>query len=102
MKNIKTFEEYSGVIYNPENPDKRMDGQTGTNVPDLYHINVTDIKLDRGNNAKEKQEARKKRNKLLAKEYRDAKMANIPGEDDIIKYSPYIKRIDSNAGGAMN
>jgi len=103
MKHLQYFEDYSGRIYNPENPDKRTDGPSATEVPTPYHIIVDEpLKIQRGSSVKRKQKLREKNRKEMSKEFRISKLMQYQTTDDIIQFSPYIKRVDSNAGGATN
>lgn len=103
MNNIKTFEEYSGKIYNPENHDKRTDGPSASELPRLYHINVnTPPKIKRGNNARKKQELREKDRKEKAREFKIAKLQDFQTDDDIIKSGVPLRQPTTNAGGATS
>lgn len=85
------FKSYQGTSFDGG------DGPSGTELPEPSKEVATKVKIDRGH--KENKE-RKRKNKKMSKEYRNAKMMkNYQLDDDLVKFAPRTSPT-TNAGGA--
>lgn len=101
MKYIQTYEEFNGAnlplnynttvnfVTNQRLQFDGADGPAGTEIPHKFHqSNNNQPIIQKGNNAKRKQELREERRKKMSKEYRSAKLMNYQTDDDLIKNAP--------------
>ncbi|NPV12970.1 MAG: hypothetical protein HPY57_14485 [Ignavibacteria bacterium] len=108
MKHIKTYEEFNGpnlaLNYNinydfTTYQGKQFDGGDGnsaTEIPRKFKETIDKPILQKGNNAKKKQQERENRRKKYSKEARIAKLMDFQTDDDLITFAPRMEPTSSH------